>query len=54
MHIRSESKEAVRDHEAAKEELAEVSSRTREETPEYLAANKRVAETETRVSVFRR
>lgn len=54
MRMRSESKEAIQDHKDAKKKLQQVSSRTREETAEYHAANKRVADTEARVSFFRR
>ena len=54
MRIRSESKAAIREHRAAREELELVSRRDRAETAAYLAANRRVIETERKVSIFRR
>ncbi len=54
MRIRSESKKAVREHQAARAELERVSKRDKRESDDFLAANRRVAQTEKRVSVFRR
>lgn len=51
---REAKKKAVAEHKAAKEKLAEVSKRTTTETPEYLAANARVIETEKNVPWWRR
>jgi len=54
MRIRSESKQAVQEHKAARANLERVSARDRTESDAYLAANRRVIETEQKVSVFRR
>lgn len=52
--IRSESRQAITDHQAAKDELQRVSRRDQTETPEFNAANQNVIDTEQRVSWFRR
>ncbi len=51
---RKAKREAVAEHKAAREELARVSAGIRTETPEYLAANARVIETEKNVPWWRR
>ena len=47
-------KQAIADHKAAKAELERVSKRDRAETDAYLAANRRVIETEKDVPWYRR
>jgi hypothetical protein len=47
-------KQAIAEHQAAKQHLAAVSQRDRTETDEYLAANQQVVATEQRVPWWRR
>jgi hypothetical protein len=47
-------KQAVAEHKAAKTELERISKQDRTETDEYLAANRRVIETEKHVPWWRR
>lgn len=52
--IFSESREAIREHQAVKDHLEQVSRRDQTETSAYAEANQRVIDTEQRVSSFRR
>lgn len=51
---RSESKQAVQEYQAARNDLEQIASQVTDETPEWNAANNRVAQTEQKVSWFRR
>lgn len=51
---KSDRKQAIADHKAAKQHLAEVSQRDQAETNDYLAANAEVAATEKQVPWWRR
>lgn len=52
--FRSESKQAITEHRQAREQLEQITNQVTDETPEWNAANNRVAETEQHVSWFRR
>lgn len=53
--VRDESRQqANAEHKTAKQHLEQVSRRDGEETEDYLAANQQVAQTEKRVSFWRR
>ncbi|WP_433530365.1 hypothetical protein ACQPYA_30070 [Micromonospora sp. CA-263727] len=51
---KDEKRAAIREHKAAREDLARVSSKSRDVTPEYLAANRRVLDAEKNLPWWRR